>query len=203
MKYCPYCAEALSKPVKVCPYCKKSLDFDLFREIIEPGEDSQLNRKLLLKKWFKESSHIIYPGIAFILGFILGAIMLYSFAQVQFAGQKSEYKEKIDTLEKTVSLQEAAAGDLQSDLKNQLKQKDRVIQSLLEQKDIYSRLIYFTNRLSSNSVITPNSSEDADYYKRNTLYLIRLFEETQSRLNDAKIDQDKSYTLQSVPQLLQ
>jgi hypothetical protein len=203
MKYCPYCAEPLTKPTKICPHCKKSLDFDLIKELLESSETSQLNKKLQMKLWFKERSYIFYPIITLIIGFIIGGVILYGVAQGQFVAERKDYKNKIAGLQQTIETKDAKAGDVQSDLQSKLARKDRIIQTLLEQKDIYSRLIYFTNRLSTASTITPNSEEDADYYRRNTLYLVRLFEEAQKKLDEAKFKDDKNYHLQSIPALIQ
>lgn len=203
MNYCPYCAEPLSKPTKVCPYCKKSLDFDLLKSIIEPTESSDINRKMLFKRWFKEHSFIIYPLIALIIGFIAGGILLYGYAQIEFAGQKSEYETTITELRTTIENKDAQAGDVQSELQATIKRKDQIIQTLMEQKDIYSRMIYFTSRFSENSTITANSAEDSDYYRRNTLYLIRLFEEAQKKLEENNFKDDKNYNVRSIPSLLQ
>ncbi len=203
MKYCPYCAEPLTKPTKSCPHCKKSLDFALIKEMLEPKETSQLNKKLLVKLWFKERSYIFYPVITLIIGFIIGGLILYGFAQGQFAGERGEYKNKIAELQQTIENKEAKAGDVQSDLQKKLARKDKIIEILMDQKDIYSRLIYFTTRLSNASTITPNTDEDADFYRRNTLYLVKLFEEAQKKLEEANFKDDKSYILQSVPSLIQ
>ncbi len=203
MKYCPYCAEALTKPTKICPYCKKSLEFELIKEMLESGESSQIDKKAKFRIWYKEHSHIIYPLITLVIGFIAGAILLYGFAQTQFAGERSDYKETIASLETTIQNNAASANTSQTELEEIIARKDQVIGVLLEQKDLYSRMTYFTSRLGSNSTITPNNAEDADYYKRNTLYLIRLFEESQEKLKTLDFEDEKNYNLQSIPSLLE
>jgi uncharacterized membrane-anchored protein YhcB (DUF1043 family) len=203
MKYCPFCAEKLIKPVKVCPYCKKSLDLELFQEIYVSGESSQVNRKLLLKRWFKERSLFFYPVITLLIGFIIGILLTYSYSQLRFAKEKSEYQNQIAQLQNVLQQKEASAGNVQSDLQNQLLNKDEIIKILLDQKDLFSRLIYTTNRLSINSSITLNTPEDIDNFKRNTLYLIQLFNEAQARLNTKGLNDNKTYTLQTVPALLE
>lgn len=203
MKYCPFCAEKLTKPVKVCPYCKKSLDFELFQEIYVSGESSEVNRKLLLKRWFKERALFFYPVIALLTGFIAGIILTYGYSQLKFASEKSNYENQITELQNILQQKETSAGDVQSDLKNQLLNKDEIIKILLEQKDLLSRLIYTTSRLSANSVLTPNTPEDIDNYKRNTLYLIQLFNDSQTKLSAKGLDDNKTYTLQTVPSLLE
>ena len=203
MKYCPYCAESLTKPTKICPYCKKTLEFDLIKEMLEPGETSQIDSKIKLKIWYKEKSHIIYPFITLIIGFIAGAILLYGFAQTQFVAERSDYKGKIATLEGTIQNNAEVAGNIKSDLETTVSRKDQIIQVLLAQKDIYSRINYFTSRLGNNSTITPNTTEDADYYKRNTLYLIKLFETSQDSLKKLELVDEKNYNLRGLPAFLE
>jgi len=203
MKYCPFCAEKLTKPVKVCPYCKKSLDLELFQEIYVSGESSGVNRKLLFKRWFKERALFFYPVIALIIGFIAGIILTFGYSQLKFASEKSNYENQMAELQNILQQKEASAGNVQSDLQKQLLNKDQIIRILLEQKDLLSRLIYTTNRLSSNSIITPNTPEDIDNFKRNTLYLIQLFNDSQTKLGTTGLEDNKSYTLQTVPALLE
>lgn len=203
MKYCPYCAKPLSKPTDLCPYCKKSLDFDLLKEMLETGESSDINNKLRWKIWYKEHSHFIYPFITLLIGFVIGAILLYGYAQVEFASDKSELNEKIKTLQNTIDQNSSDANSAKNELQKRLTEKDQIIATLLEQKDLYSRMIYFTRRLSDNSTLTPNTPEDADYYRRNTLYLIRLFEETETKLDSLNVIDDKTYNIQAVPGLLE
>jgi uncharacterized membrane-anchored protein YhcB (DUF1043 family) len=203
MKYCPFCAEKLSKPVKVCPYCNKSLDLELFQEIYVSGESSEVNRKLLLKRWFKERTLIFYPIIALIIGLVAGIIITYGYSLVKFASEKSNYENQIVELQNILQQKETSAGNVQSDLQTQLLKKDEIIKILLEQKDLFSRLIYTTSRLSANSILTPNTPEDADNYKRNTLYLIQLFNDSQTNLNSKGLNDSKTYSLQTVPGLLE
>lgn len=203
MKYCPYCAESIPEDVKVCPNCKKSLDLNLLKEMYISRDSSNINRQVKRRLWYKEHSHIIFPIITTIIGFIAGAFLLYSFAQVQFAGQKSEYKEKIASLEKTISKKDSSINNVSSDFKQQIKAKDQIISILTEMNDIFSRLIYFSSRLSAASTITPNSQDDADLYTRNTKYLINLFESEQEKLKATDYKIDKTYNLISVPQLIE
>lgn len=204
MTYCPFCAEKLLKPAKICPYCKKSIDPQLFKEMYgSAGGPSHLDRKLLMKRWFKEHSLFIYPMMALLIGLIIGIILAYSYALIQFSGERSDYQKKITELENTLQKQKTTAGNLESDFQNQLDTKNNIIKILLEQKELLSRLIYFTNRLSENSTLTPNTPEDIDNYRRNTLYIIQLFNESQTKLKSAGLEDNKAYYLQTVPSLLQ
>lgn len=203
MDYCPYCAEQLTKSYKICPYCKKTLDTDLLKQLFEPGESSKIDKKLKMKIWYKEKSHIFYPILTLIIGFMVGAFLLYGFAQTQFSSERNGYQKQIAELQKTIEDRETSAGDEKQEFENRLAAKDEIIKILAEQNDIFSRLIYFTSRLSSNSTITPGSTEDIDYYRRNTLYLIRLFNEQQDKLKTTAYKTDKTFNLQSIPQLLE
>lgn len=203
MEYCPYCAEPLTKSYKICPYCKKSLDTELLKQIYQPGTSSKVDKKKLLKIWFMEKSHIIYPVITLIIGFIIGAILFYGFAQAEFAGERSDYRDQIADLNKTISDNTNSAGSVQQNLENTIAAKDTIITILTEQNDILNRVIFFTRRLATNSTITPNSAENQDYYRRNILYLIRSFEEQQEKLNNTEYSVEKTYDLRTIPQFLE
>ncbi len=204
MNYCPFCAEKLLKPVKVCPYCKKSIDPQLLKDIYTPaGGPSGLNRKLLWKRWFTEHSLFIYPIIALILGLIAGIILAYSYAALQFSSEKSAYQQHIAELQNTLQQRESSVSDIQSSLQKQIAKQNEIVKILLEQKDVLSRLIYFTRLLSENSALTPNTPEDIENYRRNTIHLIRLFNESQTKLISAGLEDTRSYNLQTIPALLQ
>lgn len=203
MRYCPYCAETIPESAKVCPHCKKSLDLEMLKEMYTSQDSSNINTQIKRRLWFQEHSHLIYPFITAVIGFIAGALLLYGFAQAQFASERSGYKNKITELEKTINEKDSAAGNAASDFQDQLNAKNEIITILTEQNDIFSRLIYFTSRLAKNSTITPAAQEDADFYTRNTKYLIRLFETEQKKLQETEYKIDKTYTLKSIPQLLE
>lgn len=166
MTYCPFCAEKLHKPTKICPYCKKSIDPQLFKEMYgSAGGTSRIQRKVLMKRWFKENSFFIYPIITLLIGLIIGSILAYSYALIQFSGERSDYQKQVTELQNTLQEQKTIAGNRQSDFQNQLDTKNNIIKILLEQKELLSRLIYFTNRLSENNILTPNTPEDSDNYR--------------------------------------
>ena len=95
MEYCPYCAEQLVKPVKICPNCKKSLDVEILKDLYKPGDTTKVNTKIKRRIWFKEHTYILYPIFSCMVGFLLGAIILYSYAQVQFLNDRSDQSQEI------------------------------------------------------------------------------------------------------------
>ncbi len=203
MEYCPYCAEPLSKPSKICPHCRKSLDTDLLKQIYEPGKTSKLNKKLLMKKWYREKVYIIFPIITLIVGFIIGALLFYGFAQVQFVNERAEFQGRISELQKTIEEMDISSGNVKQDLENKIIDKDEIISILTEQNAILNRVIVFTRRLATNSTITPNTQEEADYYRRNCLYLINLFNEQQEKLTQTEYTVNQDFNLRSLPQFLE
>ncbi len=203
MEYCPYCAGPISKPSKICPHCKKSLDTDLLKQIYEPGKTSKLNKKLLMKVWYREKSYIIFPIITMIVGFAIGALLFYGFAQVQFVNERVEYQGRISELQKTIEDMDISSGNVKQDLESKIIDKDEIISILTEQNDILNRVIIFTRRLATNSTITPNTQEDANYYRRNCLYLINLFNEQQEKLTQTEYAVNQDFNLQSLPQFLE
>ncbi len=104
MEYCPHCSSALSKEnFKKCPYCKKNIDMGDIAAVVEPGESSEKNKDAIRKIWFREHSSKIIPVITLIIGFVVGAVLLYSYAQLQFSNERSDYQNNITQLNKTIS----------------------------------------------------------------------------------------------------
>ena len=120
MDYCPYCAEQLTRPYKICPYCKKNLDTDLLKQLFEAGESSKIDKKLKMKIWYKEKSHIFYPILTLIIGFVVGAFLFYGFAQTQFSAERNGYQNQISVLQNTIEEKETSAGDEKSAFENRL-----------------------------------------------------------------------------------
>ena len=203
MEYCPYCAGSISKPSKICPHCRKSLDTDLLKQIYEPSKTSKPNKKLLMKVWYREKSYIIFPIITMIVGFAIGALLFYGFAQVQFVNERAEFQSSISELQKTIEEMDISSGNVKQDLENKIIDKDEIISILTEQNAILNRVIVFTRRLATNSTITPNTQEDADYYRRNCLYLINLFNEQQEKLTQTEYEVNQDFNLRSFPQFLE
>ena len=152
--------------------------------------------------WFREHSYIIYPIITLIIGLIAGIIGAYTFAQVQFINERSDYKDQISKLEQQINSSKTAANNAQGELNQQLDNKDKHIKILKEQRDIMSKIVNFTRRLATNSVVTPNTVEEGEYYNRNIRYLIRQFENQNQLLVEGNFEADPGFNLQTVPQLI-
>jgi hypothetical protein len=203
MKYCPYCAFQLTKPSNVCPNCKKILDTGVLSEIYFSEEGSEVNKKLLRQKWFKEHSYIIFPILTLIIGFFVGGIIIYGYTQLQFKGERSGYQNTIAELKTTIANKDSSVANSNEEFQKELNLKNDIITALSEQKVILSRVINFTRRFSNNSIITPNSEEEADYFKRNVLYLNNQFEKQQEKLDETGFASDESYNLLTIPEILE
>ena len=202
MEYCPHCSAALSKEnLKKCPYCKKNIDMGDIAAVVEPGESSDKNKDAIRKIWFREHSSKIIPVITLIVGFVVGAILLYSYAQLQFTNERSEYQDTIAQLNETISQKDANAGNEKSGFENKLKSKDDVITILAEQRDILANIINFTRRMSKNSKITPTTPNEADYFKRNFTYLSNQFNKQKEALDASEFQSTKQFNLETMPQI--
>jgi len=202
MNYCPHCSKPLTKPVKVCPFCKKTVDIDMYAALFKPGETSTVSKKVIRKIWFQEHTNLIIPIISFIAGFILGAIILFGIAEAKFVSERSDYENRITELETVIKQKDQNANSTTAGFQTQINTKEAIINILLEQMDIMNRILNFTSRLANNSTITPNSAEEADYFKRNVLYLNRQFEIQQEKLKETGFSEPQSYNLIPIPQLL-
>lgn len=203
MKYCPYCATQLTKASRICPNCKKELDFNLLGELYFSEKGSDVNKKLLRRKWFREHSHIIFPIVTLIIGLVAGGILTYSYSQLEFSGERSDYQTKITKLQTTIANKDSAVSNSTEEFQKQLSEKDEVIAILTEQKKILSSIINFTRRFSNNSIITPNSVDEADYFKRNVLYLNNQFEKEQEKFVKTEHTSGENYNLLTIPQILE
>ena len=202
MEYCPHCSAALSKEnLKKCPFCKKNIDMGDIAAVVEPGESSDKNKDAIRKIWFREHSSKIIPVITLIVGFVVGAILLYSYAQLQFTNERSEYQDTIAQLNETISQKDANAGNEKSGFENKLKSKDDVITILAEQRDILANIINFTRRMSKNSTITPTAPNEADYFKRNFTYLSNQFNKQKEVLDASEFQSTKQFNLETMPQI--
>lgn len=202
MNYCPYCAGQISEDATKCPHCKKQLDFELLGKLYMSGKKSGINKKISRRLWLKEHSHIFIPIITLIVGFVVGGILTYGYGQQSFAAERSDYKNKIASLQTTIANKDSAVSNSTEKFQEQLAAKDEIIGILSEQKQILSRIINFTRRFSTNSTITPNSVEESNYFKRNVSYLIRQFENQQENLQATGYTSDEAYNLMTVPQFL-
>lgn len=203
MEYCPHCSSALTREnLKKCPYCKKNIDMDDIAAVVEPGESSKKNKDAIRKIWLREHSSKIIPVITLIIGFIIGSILLYSYAQLQFANERSGLQNTIANLNNTIAQKDAKAGNQKSETENIIKGKDEVISILSEQKNILANIINFTRRMSRNSTITPTTANEADYFKRNFAYLANQFKKQSDALEQTELKSTKEYNLQTIPQII-
>jgi len=201
MEYCPYCAEKIYKPSKICPNCKKSLDMDLLQEMYDTGKRDQVNKKIRKKIWFKEHNYIIFPIITLFIGFLVGAAILYSVGQINFANERMGYEDEISNLQQVIEQKDKAAGGANADYQKVLAEKDEIISILTNQKENLSKIIRFTNRLARNSTITPKTMKESDYFIRNFRYLEKQFKNQEEKLKDIGYNPIKSYDLNPIPQL--
>lgn len=178
------------------------MDLNVLQSMYKTIETSDIDKKVKKHIWFQEHSYVIYPIITMIIGLIAGMIGAYSFAQVQYINERSDYNEQVSNLEKQINSSNAAANNAQGELKQQLESKDTYINILKEQRDLMSKIINFTRRLANNSIITPNTVEEGEYYDRNIRYLIGQFENQSQLLVEGNFESEPNYNLRTVPQLV-
>jgi hypothetical protein len=203
MSYCPHCSEQLPKPTKICPFCNKTVDLGLISSVYKPGESSDIQRKMKRKIWFREKLIIILPIIFLALGLAVGALAMFTYDEVRFASTRTDYENRIATLQNTIEERDQNAANSQLELNQTLAEKDQIITSLTEQNQLFSRMIAFTSRLSRNSTITPASPQDIDYFQRNIRYLQNLFNQEQEKLAQTSYEVPGNYNLTPIPQLLE
>ena len=203
MNYCPYCATQIIKPSKVCPNCKKVLDFELLNEIYMSGKGSEVNKQLLKRKWFKEHTYIITPIVALFIGFFVGGILSYLYAQMEFSGERTDYRGQISELQTSIATKDSAVSNSKDEFQKQLSLKNGIIALLSEQKKTLISVTSFTRRLARNSIITPNSIDESDYYKRNIAYLKSQFNNQQERLVETGFETDEANDIITIPQIFE
>jgi hypothetical protein len=201
MSYCPHCSEAISESSKICPHCKKTVELQLLSSVYEPGQKSTINTRARRRLWFKENATVILPIIAVLIGFAAGAISMFFYDQILFASTRTDYENRISELEATINQQKSQATNSASAFEGRLEAKDQVITILAEELDILGRVLNFTNRLARNSVITVNTPEEEDYYKRNIVYLNTLFSQQEEQLQETEFQQERAFNLLVIPQL--
>lgn len=203
MTYCPYCSAALHKKVDVCPECKKVLDHNLLGSLYAEGDDSQINRKARRRIWFKENAIIIIPAITTVIGFVIGAVLMFGYLQIAFQSERDDYESRIALLNNTINESRAAAQSSSQELQNTLESKDVIIGILAEQLDLMGRAVNFTIRMDNNSTITPSSAQEADFYRRNMLYLRNQFDSQVEALAQTSYEARRNYSLITLPSLIE
>jgi hypothetical protein len=202
MKYCPYCAEPLAKMTDVCPHCNKAISPGVLHSLYDNQNSSRENRSARRKIWFKEHALFLIPLLTLIAGLIVGILVSYGYVQIEFAGEKESFQNQIAQLEAIIAQKDARVANTSEDFKKQLNQKNEIISVMQEELDIMGKVINFTIRLAGNSTVTPMNAEEADYYRRNVLYLQSQFNLQQDQLKEAGYENIQNYNLITVPQLV-
>jgi len=202
MNYCPYCAEPLTKITDVCPHCNKAISPGVLHSLYKNRNSSRENRSARRKIWFKEHALLLIPLLTVTGGLIAGIFLAYGYAQAEFSGEKESFQNQIARLEATIAQKDARVANTSEDFKKQLNQKNEIISVMQEEIDIMGKAINFTIRLAGNSTVTPSTAEEADYYRRNVLYLQSQFNLQQDQLKEAGYENIQNYNLITVPQLV-
>ena len=203
MIYCPNCATRLNKAFEVCPYCKKVLDIKVIKELFTTKGTSRFSRGVMSKIWFKEHGHIIIPIITIVVGLAFGTAVSFGYANVQFRNKALRFEAQLSDLQMTIEQNKSTAGDIRSEMNQQLVSKEEVISILIEEKKLLGQIISFTNRLMRSSTVQPDSTSDVEYYSRNVRYLITQFEQQEIKLDQMGVTTVKPSTLMPIPQLLE
>ena len=201
MNYCPYCSATIHKKSDVCPECKKVIDHELLGNLYSESDDSAINRQAKRKIWFKERALIIIPALTLIIGFVAGAILMFGYLQIAFQNEREDYETQIGDLNTIISQNKAAAQSSSQELQNVVDQKDQIIGILSEQLDLMGRAVNFTNRMDRNSTITTTSTAEADFYRRNILYLRNQFDQQAEALTETEYEARRAYSVITLPSL--
>jgi len=203
MRYCPYCSAPVSENAKSCHNCKRSLEFGLIATALENSEESDFNKSTLRKIWLKERMRYVWPVITLIAGFIIGGIILYLMASLQFSIKTDELTLQIDSLNTQIAKLTTQSQDAKSGLQGKLQAKDKIIDILNNQRKTVSSIINFTRRFADNSIITPGNDAETESFRRNFFYLQRQFENQQDELNETEFKNDNIFNLKTIPQFLE
>ena len=203
MHYCPYCSSPVSDSAKTCHSCKKSLEFNVIASALENSEESDFKKSALRKVWIKERMRFVWPVLTLFIGFIIGGVILYYLAALQFSLKTDDLTFRIDSLNTQIASLNSNAENAQSGLQEQLQAKDNIITILQTQRRTMSSIINFTRRFSNNSIITPGNDSETESFRRNFYYLQRQFENQQDELNETEFENDNIFNLKTVPQFLE
>lgn len=203
MNYCLHCSAPLHKKVDVCPECKKVIDYKMLGDVFAEGKSSHINRKARRKIWFKEHALVIIPGITLVLGFVAGAVLMFGYLQIAFQNEREDYDSQISELKNTITQNKSAAQSSSQDFQAVIDQKDQIIGIVSEQLDLMGRAVNFTNRLDRNCTITPKSTQEADFYRRNILYLSSQFDQQVEALTATEYEPRRAYSLITVPSMIE
>lgn len=202
MIYCYHCTARLSKDYKVCPHCNKTLDLEMLKRIFHTDTGGDSKGFAALRIWFWEHNRILMPTILFLFGMGVGFPVWWGYAQVRITAALSQSETQIVSLQSKVADIENQQEKDRERFEAQLAQKDSAITLVASQKETLTKLINLTRRMILSAEIIPNSQDDTDFYRRNTLYLISVFSEQEEALAAAGYRSNKSYDLQTIPALL-
>lgn len=202
MEYCPFCSGSLGSGSKICPHCNKSLELDIYQSIYSPGPSSKINKKAARQLKFKENARYIFPVIFLIIGLVIGAISLFSYSAIHFQTSKTNFENEIRSLNGQIKSDLNRAGAVRDSLQLVINKQDTVIQYLGEQENQLRQIITFSRRLANNSVFTPNSQDQVEFFRRNYLYLNRLYGQNYEELKALDFPVAESYNLLVFPELI-
>lgn len=199
MTYCYHCITQLSKDYKVCPHCNKTLDLERLKGIYRTEGSAA---KESMRIWLSEHSRMLMPILTLVIGVGIGIALWMGYAQARIIGAKTQDQAQISTLQAQVAKFEEAQEASKAAFASEMTKKDSVISLLNAQKETAAKLIYFTRRMARGAQIVPSSTEERDYYKRNSLYWIRVFGEYEETLAAAGYPSKRTYDMQAIPELL-
>jgi len=203
MEYCPYCSVRLPKDnYKKCPFCKKSLDMQDLESVIEPGTTTEKDKQALRRIWLREHSSTFIPILTLITGFIVGAIIIYSYAQIQISGERADYENQISELKAVVAQKDSLASTQKGGLEAQLTKQTKIIELLEVQKSTLRSIITLTRRIARASTITPNSEQEVDYFIRNVNYHKSQYDDLLESLTNLGYKHANDFILGTIPQIL-
>lgn len=202
MEYCPFCSGPLSSNLKVCPHCNKSIDLDIYQSVFSPGQTSKINKKAARQLKFKENARYIFPVVFLLIGFAVGAVSLFSYSAIHFQASKTAFENEIKDLNTRIESNLNKAITVQDSLQFVIDKQDTIIQNLGELENHIRQIITFSRRLARNSVITPNSNDQIQYFRRNYLYLNRLYGQKYEELKILGFPVSETYNLLVFPDLI-
>jgi hypothetical protein len=128
---------------------------------------------------------------------------MFGYLQIAFQNERDDYDAEIAKLNNTISQNKSAAQSSSQGFENTIAQKDQIIQILGEQLDLIGRAVTFTTRLDRNSTITPTSTQESDFYRRNIIYLSNQFEKQVEAMAETDYEPRRNYSLITIPSLIE
>jgi hypothetical protein len=128
---------------------------------------------------------------------------MFGYLQIAFQGERSDYEASIDELNNIISQKNSAAQSSTQQFQDSLAVKEQIISILAEQLDIMGRAVNFTNRMDRNSTITPSSTQEADFYRRNIIYLNNQFGLQVEAMQETPYVPRRNYSIITLPSLVE